>query len=69
VGITSGEPMTDYLPATAESIRSTLLGNGLLGEAELDEALAACRRHLAHPDTVFTTFLIAQVWGRKPKWP
>lgn len=66
VGVTSGEPLTDFLPATVESVRSTLLGKGLIGEAELDEALDACRRHLADPDTVFTTYLVVQAWGRKP---
>lgn len=65
VGVTSGEAMTDFLPATLESVRGTLLGKGLICEAELDEALEACRRHLAHPDTVFTSYLTAQVWGRK----
>jgi hypothetical protein len=57
--------MADYLPATIESIRSTLIERGVIREAELDAALAACRRHLADPDTVSTTFLTAQVWGRK----
>jgi ubiquinone/menaquinone biosynthesis C-methylase UbiE len=66
IGVTRGEPMTDYLPATVESIRATLLGAALAGEAELDAVLAACRSHLAHPDTVFTTFLVVQAWGRKP---
>ena len=66
VGVRSGDPMTDFLPATIESVRPTLVGKGILSEAALDAALAACRRHLAHPDTVFTTFLTAQVWGRKP---
>ena len=65
VGVTSGEPMADYLPATIESIRSTLVDRGIIAEAELDAALAACRRHLADPDTVSTSFLTAQVWGRK----
>jgi SAM-dependent methyltransferase len=66
VGVTCREPMADYLPATIESIRSTLVERGVIGEAELDAALAACRRHLADPDTVSTSFLTAQVWGRKP---
>jgi ubiquinone/menaquinone biosynthesis C-methylase UbiE len=66
VGVTSGEPMADFLPATIESIRSTLIGKAIIPEVDLGEALAACRRHLADPDTVFTSFLTAQVWGRKP---
>jgi SAM-dependent methyltransferase len=66
VGFTSREPMADFLPATIESIRSILIGRGIITEAELDAALAACRRHLSDPDTVSTSFLTAQVWGRKP---
>jgi ubiquinone/menaquinone biosynthesis C-methylase UbiE len=69
VGIVSGEPMADYLPATIESIRSTLVDRGILAAAELDVTLAACRRHLADPDTVSTSFLTAQVWGRKAAGP
>jgi SAM-dependent methyltransferase len=65
VGVVSGEPMTDFLPATIESIRSTLIDHTIIPEAELDDALAACRRHLADPDTVFRSFLTAQVWGCK----
>lgn len=69
VGVTSGEPWTDFLPATIESIRGTLLGKGLIGPSELDEALDACRRHLADPDTVFTSYLVVQTWGRKRARP
>lgn len=65
VGVTSGEPMADYLPATIESVRSTLIGTGIIAEAELDAALASCRRHLADPGTVSTSFMTAQVWGWK----
>jgi SAM-dependent methyltransferase len=64
VGVTHGEPMRDYLPATVESIRAAIHGAALIGEAELAEALAACRRHLADPDTVFTTYLVVQAWGK-----
>ncbi|MGH7318022.1 MAG: class I SAM-dependent methyltransferase, partial [Candidatus Rokuibacteriota bacterium] len=66
VGIRSGDPMTDYLPATVESVRGTLLDKRLIAPNELEAALAACRAHLADPDTVFTTYTVAQVWGRAP---
>ncbi|MGH7311987.1 MAG: methyltransferase domain-containing protein [Candidatus Rokuibacteriota bacterium] len=66
VGVTSGQPMTDYLPATVESVRGTLLDKGIIEATELDRALAECRAHLAQPDTIFTTYLTSQVWGRKP---
>ena len=64
VGVRSSDPMIDYLPATAESVRNTILDKHLMTADELDAALAACRAHLAEPDTVFTTYTVAQVWGR-----
>ena len=48
--------MADYLPATIESIRGTLLGRGLISEAELDAALVACRVHPADPKTLSTSY-------------
>jgi SAM-dependent methyltransferase len=66
IGVRSIDPMVDYLPATAESLRATILGREILAEAEFDQALADCRAHLAQPDTVFTMYTVAQVWGRKP---
>lgn len=67
IGVTSEDPMVDFLPATVESLRGTLLARGLIAEDELETALAACRAHLARPETVFTTYLTAQAWGRKPR--
>lgn len=64
VGVRSGDPMTDYMPTTAESMRSALLQHGLMTQVDLDSAIAACRSHLARPDTVFTTYTVIQVWGR-----
>jgi SAM-dependent methyltransferase len=64
VGIRSADSMTDYLPSTVESLRRTIVEKGLMGADELDEAIGECRAHLNHPDTVFTTYIVAQVWGR-----
>ena len=66
VGVRANDPMVDYLPATVESLRGTIARLGLLSEAELQEALDQCRRHLRQPDTAFTMYTVAQVWGRKP---
>jgi ubiquinone/menaquinone biosynthesis C-methylase UbiE len=63
VGVRSCDPMVDYLPATIESLRGTLVNQRLIASDELEEALGACRVHLANPDTVFTTYTVAQVWG------
>jgi ubiquinone/menaquinone biosynthesis C-methylase UbiE len=65
LGVRSVDPMVDYLPATVESLRGTVVKLGLLSERELDAALADCRAHLARPGTSFTMYTVAQVWGRK----
>ncbi len=65
VGVRNVDPMVDYLPQTIESIRTTLLKHGLTSSEELDNLIAECRNHLTDPNTVFTTYLVAQVWGRK----
>ena len=67
VGFRSDDRMADYLPATVESVRRTILRHDLIDEGELNTALAACRRHLADPDTVSTYVTVAQVWGRRPR--
>lgn len=64
VGVRSTDPFVDYLPSTVESLRGTILSRGLLSPALLESSLAECRGHLRDPDTVFTTYAVAQVWGR-----
>lgn len=66
VGVRSTDPMVDYLPSTVESLRGTIVDNDLMTAPDLDEDLAACRAHLCDPDTVFTMYIVAQVWGRTP---
>jgi ubiquinone/menaquinone biosynthesis C-methylase UbiE len=65
-GMRSTDPMTDHLPATVESLRGAIVARGLIPEAELSVLLEQCRRHLRDPATVTTSFMVAQVWGRKP---
>jgi SAM-dependent methyltransferase len=64
LGVRATDPMVDYLPSTVESLRATVLKLGLLSESELDSALAECRAHLAKPETSFTMYTVAQVWGK-----
>jgi len=66
LGVRSTDPLVDYLPSTVESVRGTVLRLGLATEQSLDADLAACRAHLADPDTVFSMFTVVQVWGRTP---
>lgn len=69
VGFRSCDPMAGYLPDTIESLRGAILRRRLIGKRGLDAALAACREHLAEPDTVFTYVTVAQVWGRRAGIP
>ncbi|MCB1504532.1 MAG: methyltransferase domain-containing protein [Hyphomicrobiaceae bacterium] len=64
VGVRSMDPMVDYLPATVQSLRATVVKLGLLDESEFADTLAQCRAHLAQPGTAFTMYTVAQVWGR-----
>jgi SAM-dependent methyltransferase len=64
VGVRAQDPMVDYLPSTVESLRRTVVEHGLIDDAELTRTLAAARAHLALPDTAFTMYTVAQVWGR-----
>lgn len=66
VGFTSRDAMADYLPQTIESLKKALLEHQLISEREMEEALAACRNHLAQPDTISSSALVTQAWGRKP---
>jgi SAM-dependent methyltransferase len=66
LGVRSPDPMRDYLPCTIESVRAAIVERGLMSSAEIDATLADCRRHLCQPDTTFTTYTVAQVWGRRP---
>jgi hypothetical protein len=50
----------------ATSLRGRILDGGLLGEAELDACVAACERLAADPESVMVSFLVTQVWGRRP---
>ena len=69
VGVRSGDPWQDYLPATVESLRARVVERGLILEDAFDATLAACRAHLADPETVFSCFTVVQVWGRAPDRP
>jgi SAM-dependent methyltransferase len=66
LGVRSCDPFVDYLPSTVESLRRTIVERKLMSEAEFTAALAACRAHLRNPDVAFTTYTVAQVWGRTP---
>jgi hypothetical protein len=46
-------------------LRATVVALGHLGEHEFSDVIEECREHLRKPDTSFTMYTVAQVWGRK----
>ncbi len=62
----SHDELVDYLPQTILSMREGLPKYAPLHGGEVDRLLEHCRRHLAEPETMSTTSLVFQVWGRKP---
>jgi SAM-dependent methyltransferase len=64
LGVRSTDPLMDYLPSTVESLRGTVIRLGLLPEGEFDQVVEECRGQLSRPDTSFTMYTVAQVWGR-----
>jgi SAM-dependent methyltransferase len=53
-------------PDLVQSMGSTILQRGLLGQRELDETDAAVRAHLDDPGTLVIPHLYFLAWGRKP---
>ena len=46
--------------------RDSLIAQGVLTEAELDELAAAVKHHMEDPATLVMSHLYIQFWGRKP---
>ena len=65
LGVRPVDPMIDILPSSVESLHATVFKLGLIKEAEFAEVLADCRKHLQTAGTAFTTYMVAQVWGKK----
>jgi len=50
----------------ATSLRNRILDAGLMSRSEPDAAIAECEKLAAAPRTTGVTFVVTQVWGRKP---
>ncbi|HET8705424.1 MAG TPA: methyltransferase domain-containing protein [Pseudomonadales bacterium] len=50
----------------AESLKPRLIASGIMKEDEFENTLYEYSRHLDHPETVVISFVMTQVWGRKP---
>jgi SAM-dependent methyltransferase len=66
VALPPGHPYLRLPIQFATSLRSRILEGGIMEAAALDEAIAGCERVAANPQTVGLSFVVTQVWGRKP---
>ncbi len=66
VGFDHRHAMADFLPTTMESLKDAVLAMGLTDGSAFDATVAACRAHLQDPRTVSVSYMVVQVWGRKP---
>ena len=67
VPLPPGHPYLRLPIQFATSLRPRILDEGLLFEPELDEAIAECERIAQDPATIGLTYVVTQVWGRKPR--
>jgi len=50
----------------ATSLRNRILDGRVMSRSELDAAIGECEKLAADPRTTGVTFVVTQVWGRKP---
>ena len=66
VALPPGHPYLRLPVQVAAALRPRILEGGLMDAAALDEASAGSERVAADPGTVGLSFVVTQVWGRKP---
>lgn len=66
VGLAPGHPYLRLPIQFATSLRNRILDVGLMTKSELDEAIVECEKVAGDPQTTGVTFVVTQVWGRKP---
>jgi SAM-dependent methyltransferase len=66
VALQDGHPYMRLPIQFATTLRARILDGGLMTTEELDAALADCEAVAKDPDTTVTSFVVTQVWGRKP---
>jgi ubiquinone/menaquinone biosynthesis C-methylase UbiE len=66
VALAPGDPYLRLPIQFATSLRSRILDGGLMSRSELDAAIGECEKVAADPRTTGVTFVVTQVWARKP---
>ena len=67
IGLHGAHPYMRVPIQLASSLRNRIVEGGLLTAGQLDLALAGWEGQIEQPETTFTSFVVTQVSGRKPK--
>jgi ubiquinone/menaquinone biosynthesis C-methylase UbiE len=66
VALAPGHPYLRLPVQFATSLRNRILDAGIMSSSQLDAAIGECEKVAADPRTTGVTFVVTQVWGRKP---
>ena len=66
LALPAGHPYRLWPVESALAFRPRFLEWGLITSSELDGLLGECERIARDPETFLTSFVVMQVWGRKP---
>jgi hypothetical protein len=67
LALPAGHPYRLWALESALAFRPRFLEWGLISTSELDLLLQECERIARDPETFLTSFVVIQVWGRKPE--
>ena len=67
LALPTGHPYRLWPIESALAFRPRFLEWGLITASELDHLLQECERIARDPETFLTSFVVMQVWGRKPE--
>ena len=66
IGTRAQDAWRDYMPSTIESMKKRIIDELGVPKDRLEKLLADVRKHLSHPETVWTSYTVDQIWGRVP---
>jgi ubiquinone/menaquinone biosynthesis C-methylase UbiE len=66
LALPAGHPYRLWPIESAQAFRPRFLDWGLINGSELDDLLKECEHIARDPETFLTSFIVMQVWGRKP---
>jgi hypothetical protein len=67
LALPAGHPYRFWPIESALAFRPRFLEWGLITAGELDHLLQECEHIVRNPDIFLTSFVVMQVWGRKPE--